>query len=564
MICKRTLRPFGFLCFFVMALSAWSAASAAPPQRIIVKYRSGPIAAGRAAAEAQTLSDAQSRIGINLSRVRPTLGGAEVLRVDRELSRGELDSLITTLRSNPNVEYVEEDRLLKAFMTPTDPRYGEQWHYFESTAGINAPAAWDSSSGSGVTVAVVDTGYRPHPDLAANLLPGYDFISDSYVGNDGNARDDDPRDPGDWTDAGECDPRDPALDSSWHGTHVAGTVVGLTNNGVGIAGVAFNAKVIPVRVLGRCGGYNSDIADGIIWASGGAVSGVPTNANPAKIINVSLGGTSPCGSTIQAAINSARSRGATIIVAAGNENQNAGNVSPANCSGVVVIAAVNRSGARAYYSNYGAVVDLAGPGGDIRFNRINGVLSTFNTGVTVPGSDTYGFYQGTSMAAPHISGIAALVLSVNNTLSPDQLESLLKNSTRPFPGTCSQCGTGIINAALAVASANGGGSEGACPSGYTEHSGSLSGAGTSSYKPGSSGYTAGIGGLHSALLSGPSTADFDLYLQKRSNNTWRSVANSLSESSSEAINYNGTTGTYRWRVYSYSGSGSFTLCTKTP
>jgi serine protease len=565
MLFKRTSRPLVLLFSFLLGLVSWSAAFAAPPQRLIVKYRLAPLAAGRALAENQTVGDLQIRSGVTMSRIRPTAGGADVMRLDRAVSRAEFDSVLATLRANPNVEYAEEDQILKAFLSPDDARYGEQWHYFESTAGINAPLAWDSSSGTGIRVAVIDTGYRPHADLAANLLPGYDFISDAVVGNDGDERDSDARDPGDWTDPSECRVGDPAYPSSWHGTHVAGTIAGVTNNAAGVAGVAFNAKVVPVRVLGRCGGYTSDIADGITWASGGTVSGVPANANAAKVINLSLGGPGSCGSTLQSAINGARSRGTTVIVAAGNENQNAANVNPSNCSGVVVIAAVNRSGGRAFYSNFGAVVDLAAPGGDTRSSATNGILSTLNNGTTTPGADSYAFYQGTSMATPHVVGIAALMLAVNNSLTPDQVESILKSSTRAFPGTCSQCGTGIINAATAVtAAAGGGGGGGSCPTGYTEHTGTLSGTGSNSYKPGTAGYVASISGSHLAQLTGPSGTDFDLYLQKRSGGSWRSVASSLSELSTEAINYSGTSGTYRWRVYSYSGSGDFKLCTKTP
>jgi serine protease len=565
MILKRTSRPFALLFSFALALVGWSAAYAAPPQRLIVKYKLAPAAAGRALAETQTLTDAQGRMGVNLTRLHFTANGADVLRVDRELTGTEIDSLVSMLRSNPNVEYAEEDRILKAYMTPNDPRYNEQWHYYESTAGINAPAAWDTATGTGVTVAVIDTGYRPHADLAANIVGGYDFISDTTVANDGDGRDSDARDPGDWTDPNECRSGDPAFPSSWHGTHVAGTIAGLTNNSTGVAGIAFNAKILPVRVLGRCGGFTSDIADGIVWASGGSVSGVPANANPARVINMSLGGTGACSTTLQNAINTARGRGTTVIVAAGNENRNASNDNPGNCSGVVVVAAVNRSGNHAWYSNFGTIVDVAAPGGDTSNVNSNGVLSTLNAGTTTPGADAYAFYQGTSMATPHVVGIAALMLSVNSSLTPDQVESLLKSTTRAFPGTCSQCGTGIVDAAAAVAAAaGGGGGGGACPTGYTEFTGSLSGTGVSSYKPSTSGYTAAISGLHLALLSGPPAVDFDLYLQKRINSTWRSVASSLGTTASESINYSGTTGTYRWRVYAYNGSGSFSLCTKTP
>jgi serine protease len=296
---------------------------------------------------------------------------------------------------------------------------------------------------------VIDTGIRPHADLVGQYVGGYDFISDATIGNDGNGRDADPTDPGDWTAANECGAGYPASNSSWHGTHVSGTIAAATNNGLGVAGVAYGAKVVPVRVLGKCGGYTSDIADAIIWASGGTVTGVPANANVAKVINMSLGGGGACGTTTQNAINSARSRGTVVVVAAGNENQNASNSNPANCAGVVTVAATNRNGARAPYSNYGTVVDVAAPGGDA-----NGyILSTLNAGTSTPGADNYAGYQGTSMATPHVAGVAALMLARNSALTPDDIESKLKSTARAFPGTCSQCGTGIVDAGAAVAAA---------------------------------------------------------------------------------------------------------------
>jgi serine protease len=518
-------------------------------------------------AQAQAVTDAQNRLGVTLARVRTTTAGAEVLRADRQLTASELSDLIAAFANNPNVEYAEEDRIMTRLATPNDPRYNEQWHYFEATAGINVPTAWDTSTGSGVTVAVVDTGYRPHADLVANIVGGYDFISDVTVANDGDLRDSDASDPGDWTNANECRQGDPAYNSSWHGTHVAGTIAAVTNNSNGVAGVAYNAKILPVRVLGRCGGYTSDIADGIVWASGGTVSGVPANANPAKIISMSLGGGGSCGATTQNAINSARSRGTVVIVAAGNENQNASNVSPANCSGVVVIAAVTRAGGRTFYSNFGSVVDLAAPGGDASSSApANNILSTLNGGATTPGADTYAGYAGTSMATPHVSAVAALMLQVNPALTPDQIESILKSTSRAFPATCSQCGSGIVNAAAAVAAApGGGGGGGSCPAGYTTYTGTLSSTGSSSYKPSTTGYTVAVSGAHLAQLTGPASADFDLYLQKKNGlGSWSTAKSSLGTTSTESITYNGTSGTYRWRVYSYSGTGNFQLCTKTP
>lgn len=447
------------LCAAVLFLSdvtATAQSTEGPPQRVIVKWKDNPSAGARGTSAAGALERAGSRSGVSINPVRGMATGAEVMRTSRRLSKAEMTDMLQTLNADPGVEYAEEDVLLKPFFTPDDPRYSEQWSYYESVGGVNLPGAWDIANGSGVIVAVIDTGYRPHADLAANIVGGYDFISDTFVSRDGNSRDSDASDPGDWRSATDCPPA-PADSSSWHGTHVAGTIAAVTNNGNGVAGVAYGAKVLPLRVLGRCGGYTADIADAIIWASGGSVSGVPANPNVAKVINLSLGSDPgySCSSTEQAAINSARSRGSVVIVAAGNDNVNASLVTPANCSGVVVVAAVGRNGGKASYSNYGSAIDVAAPGGSFSGNSANDILSTLNTGTTTPGSDSYEFYPGTSMAAPHVAGIAALMLSVNSSLTPDQIETLLKSSTRSFPTTCNQCGTGIVNAQAAVVAASG-------------------------------------------------------------------------------------------------------------
>jgi serine protease len=234
---------------------------------------------------------------------------------------------------------------------------------------------------------------------------------------------------------------------------VSGTIAARTNNSLGVAGVAFNARIVPARVLGKCGGFTSDIADAIVWTSGGTVSGVPANANPAKVLSISLGGSGACDTTTQNAINSARSRGANVVVAAGNSNANSANFTPANCSGVVTVAAVGRNGGKASYSNFGATVEVAAPGGS---GGVNSVLSTLNAGSTSPGADSYALYNGTSMATPHVSGVVALMLSVKPTLTPDQVTSILQSTARAFPATCSQCGAGIVNASAAVDAAIGG------------------------------------------------------------------------------------------------------------
>jgi serine protease len=424
-------------------------AAPAPPattDRLIVKYRSGSGAYPTAVGKAASLV-AANRQGVQVSHLRQMANGAQVFRLNRRMTHGELDTLAASLRAgDPNIEFAEPDRVLHSLLVPNDALYAQQWSLSDATGGIRAPAAWDRATGSGVVVAVIDTGVRPHADLVSRLLPGYDFIADTKVAGDGNGREADAADPGDAVAAGYCGTGSAASNSSWHGTHVAGIVAAAAGNSAGVAGIAFGAKVLPLRALGRCGGYTSDIADAIAWAVGGAVTGLPLNPNPAQVINLSLGGAGACGVTTQNAINTARAKGAVVVVAAGNDNADAANSAPANCSGVVVVAATGKTGAKASYSNTGASVTLAAPGGDAGA----GILSTLNAGTGAPGADSYASYMGTSMATPAVAGVAALMLSVNRKLTPDQVAALLKSSARAFPGACAKCGAGIVDANAAV------------------------------------------------------------------------------------------------------------------
>ncbi|MGY4540503.1 serine protease [Arthrobacter sp. UYNi723] len=382
--------------------------------------------------------------GVKVQELRTLATGGTLIEADRALSGQAAEDFMAEIAASGSVHYVEPDARMTVALTPNDPRYGEQWD-FTGTNGMRVPGAWDVATGTGVTVAVIDTGITAHPDLDVNVLPGYDFVSDATAARDGNGRDANAQDQGDWYAAGECG-QSTAGNSSWHGTHVAGTVAAVTGNATGVAGVAPNAKVVPVRVLAKCGGSLSDIADAIIWSAGGTVPGIPANANPATVINMSLGGSGACGSTYQAAINSAVSRGATVVVAAGNSNQDASGFRPANCNSVVSVAASNPSGSLSYYSNYGSTVDLTAPGGDVRVAG-GGILSTINTGTSTPGSAGYASYQGTSMAAPHVAGLAAIMKSKSSTLTPAQVESTLKQGTRAMPGGCTTgCGTGLSDA----------------------------------------------------------------------------------------------------------------------
>ncbi|AZQ38218.1 protease [Streptomyces cyaneochromogenes] len=439
------------------------AAPGAPAERLIVGYKSGAAEAkSNKAAEADAATKGKEA-GEDLDFQRRLGSGAALVDLGESLTKADVADVVAEYQADPQVAYVVPDRLNKPLATPNDTEYSKQWDLFETTAGMNVPGAWDVATGSGVTVAVIDTGYVSHSDLGANIVAGYDFISDATVGNDGNGRDSNPADPGDWTAANECAQGDPASTSSWHGTHVAGTIAAVTNNSKGVAGVAYGAKVSPLRVLGKCGGFDSDIIDAITWASGGTVSGVPANANVAKVINMSLGGGGACSTATQSAINAAVNRGTTVVVAAGNSNANAANYSPASCNNVISVAAADRQGNRSYYSNFGSVVDIAAPGGETNSVTSNGILSTLNSGGQSPSSENYDYYQGTSMAAPHVAGLAALAKSANPALTPAQIESAIKTNSRALPGTCSGgCGAGLADAAKTVQAVSGssGGSTG--------------------------------------------------------------------------------------------------------
>ncbi|AWK12537.1 protease [Streptomyces spongiicola] len=438
-----------------------SAAADTPVERLIVGYKSR---AAEAASDSAADKDAQAKgkkAGESLGFDRRLGTGAALLDLGGKLDKGDAADVMDAFRADPDVAYVVPDtRMYATAVSPNDTEYSRQWDLFESTAGMNVPAAWDKATGQGVKVAVIDTGYVAHSDLAANIVSGYDFISDPFISQDGGGRDSNAADPGDWTSAGECGvdedgqpvPKETS-DNSWHGTHVAGTIAAAANNGKGVAGIAYDATIQPVRVLGRCGGMTSDIIDAITWASGGSVQGVPSNPNPADVINMSLGGEGGCDAGTQSAINSAVGRGTTIVVAAGNDNANAAYFNPASCSNVITVAASDRQGNRAYYSNYGSVVDITAPGGETPVSSSNGILSTLNSGTRSVGSESYAAYQGTSMAAPHIAGLAALMIDANPSLTPAQIESTIKSKARSLPGSCSGgCGSGLADAGAALGS----------------------------------------------------------------------------------------------------------------
>jgi serine protease len=442
-----------------------------PPQRrYIVRYRSGTLqrsSTTQALATARTVlaNSGLAASGITVRHVRRLASGADVIAFSRPLDAVQSAQVMRTFAADASVASIVPDRrmhhtgVVGPTAMPNDPlTTSYQWHLYNSIGGIYAPAAWDKSTGKGVVVAVLDTGVTDHPDLAPNLLQGYDFITDPFV----SRRPDETRvagahDYGDWNDDWmQC----PVHDSSFHGTHTAGTVAEATNNGIGLAGVAHGAKVLPVRVLGRCGGYMSDIADAITWASGGAVPGVPNNTTPAEVINMSLGGEFACDEVLQGAIDGAVARGTTVVVSAGNWNTDSAQFSPASCNNVVNVGASRVGGGKAGYSNWGTVVDLSAPGGggnsDVYPNGY--VWQTLNDSATSPeeGSPVYGGMAGTSMAAPHVAAVAALVQSIAPTpLTPKQMEKMLKATARPFPIAMdpeTPMGAGLLNAKAALAS----------------------------------------------------------------------------------------------------------------
>lgn len=348
-------------------------------------------------------------------------------------------------RLNPQVASVEPDVRLKRQAVPNDPYYtdGIQWHLRTPAEGgaaaLNLPPAWERTRGSAAqVVAVVDSGaLHGHPDLAGKLLPGYDLISDLDTSNDGNGRDADASDPGDWISPSEANsaryPLCPAEDSSWHGSFIAGEIAAATNNGLGVAGVGWDTRVLPVRVSGKCGAWLSDVVDGIRWAAGLPVSGVPANPTPARVINVSFGGSSSCTPTYQNAIDDATAAGSLVVVAAGNENGPL--TRPADCAGVLAVGAVRQDGLKTYYSSYGPNVGIMAPGGPGAADSGPRLYSTSNAGKRGPAEHIYDGKDGTSFAAPLAAGVAALMLSVNPALTPAQLVSRIQSGARPFPSS---------------------------------------------------------------------------------------------------------------------------------
>ncbi len=462
--------------------------------RFVVKYRNGSSERVNASAVSRGLDAAVTRAGLNRtvlatarSAARPAatasllrrmgVQGWSVVKSSRMLDATETANFVRELKADPSVESVEIDRMYHRLadvapaMVPDDQYYElAQWNFHNPVAGVHAPEAWERSQGEGVVVAVIDTGIaQGNPDLAGNVIPGYDMISDKRI----SRRDSDARvaggwDMGDWMEANYCTGwatggSHPAQASSWHGSHVSGTIAQETNNGIGVAGLAHKAKVMPVRVLGSCGGMGTDIADAIVWAAGGEVPGLPVNTNPAEVINMSLGGMAPagCPASYQDAIDFAVSQGSIIVVAAGNDNDNAASYTMSACNNVISVGATGITGARAPYSNYGARVDIAAPGGsgnngDGNEGFIWQLSSWAEKGPETDNWDMAGM-AGTSMSSPHVAAAVAMVQSVVETpLSWSAMRDLLRQTATPFPvaiPASTPIGAGILNVDAALAKA---------------------------------------------------------------------------------------------------------------
>ncbi|WP_203167012.1 S8 family serine peptidase [Steroidobacter gossypii] len=439
------------------------------------------LAQERARPADHVLASLNGRAGVALSWVRSLADGSHVFTPDQLAGDASAETIAARLRAEPGVARAEVDVTLTPQTTPTDPYWPSLWALrapLVGSYGADFESAWQLQTGaSNVIVAVIDTGILPHPDMVgaqgtgALADEGYDFITDCRIRATcpastasalaAVAPQPQALDRGDWiSDAdrataffSNCD----RVSSSWHGSHTSGTVAALANT-EGVIGGAYGAKILPVRVLGKCGGYLSDVTEAIRWAAG--VHPTITNRTPARVISLSLGATGACDATMQSAIDAATAAGALVVVAAGNDADDAANSMLPSCSNVVAVAASTMGGDLAYYSNYSSSrITLAAPGGDMRITPTAGILSISNTGATTHDASgwSYKFSQGTSMAAPHVAAAAALMVSRNSTLSPARLKTLLAapSSVTPFPSgsrcaTDAVCGAGLLNAQRAV------------------------------------------------------------------------------------------------------------------
>ena len=404
---------------------------------------------------------------------------------------------LNVLRADKRVKYIEQDQIMYAIATQSNPTWG-----LDRTDQRNLPLdkSYTYGSASNVKAYILDTGINTsHTSFGGRATWGTNTTGD---GNN--------------------------TDCQGHGTHVAGTV------GSSTYGVAKDVRLVAVKVLGCDGtGSNSGIIAGMDW--------VVSNKTGPSVVNMSLG---PQQRSTSQALDDAVARlynnNVNVVVAAGNSNDDANYYSPARAPQAITVGATTSTDARSSFSNYGTALDIFAPGSSITSTWIGSTTAT-NT------------ISGTSMASPHVAGAVALILGANPSYTTAQVTSAVINNATT--GKVTGAGTGSPNRLLYTGT--GGTTPTPTPTPGTTYTGTVSSK-TSSYKPGSSGFSY-AGGTLKATLSGPSGTDFDLYLQKYNGSTWADVASSEGSTSSESITYNATSGTYRWEVYAYSGSGSYTL-----
>lgn len=435
--------------------------------QLILQYKTNAFGGETiSAAEADRLS---AIAGVAILPFRVLSGDAHVVKLAAKVTNQAAHDISGLLMRDPLLLFAGPDQLMVAHqavtLPPTDPLFSSQWNYSPGAVepgGANVAGAWSITTGQAPTVvAVIDTGVLQHPDLVGRILPGYDFISNGLNG-DGNGRDADPTDPGD-SHFALINSVSTFIPSSWHGTHISGIVGATANNSLGIAGVNWNTKILPIRALGKQGGNMSDVQDAIRWAVGLPIAGVPLNANPANVINLSIGSYWPflpagaCSAPMQSAINAAIAKGATIVVSAGNENDLVAYSSPANCAGVISVGSIARNGDYASYSNYGPLLTLMAPGGSASGSKIK---STSDSGTTTAAND--GAYKeaiGTSFSAPHVAGVVSLMYALAPTVRSADVIPIIKSSARAFPATSrcvtapvliNNCGSGILDGGAAL------------------------------------------------------------------------------------------------------------------
>jgi serine protease len=455
---------FSFLC------AVAGSTHAADTARVIVKFKPDSTMLRPQVLSAQQAQTQAKALG---TRVGMALSGHTAIDTHTQVVTAQgmgASALAARLAQEADVEFAVPDQKRYAHASPpNDPRFGPglggngpkvgQWYLRapsdQTPAAINAQAAWDLTLGSpNVVVAVLDTGVRyDHAELlpvdkGGNVLPGYDMVTDLDAANDGNGRDSDATDPGDNLSAQDVRPGGPfancskgAEPSTWHGTQTAGLIGALTNNGEGMASVGRNVRILPVRVLGKCGGYDSDILAGMRWAAGLHVPGVPDNPNPAKVLNLSLGAPGSCDKSYVDAIREINAAGASVVISAGNSAGEAVS-SPANCAGALAVGGLQHTGAKVGFSDLGPEVAISAPAGNC-FDSTGEckfpILTTTNAGSTLPmvGSssytDSYNYSVGTSFSSPLVAGAIGLMLSVKPDLTPAQIKQLLQSSARPFP-----------------------------------------------------------------------------------------------------------------------------------